>query len=85
MVSFWKHQKPPDPLEFICLGILIRSNWIFVTTNCADKLEPFSDIVIEYGVYTIHNISPKSSKIVNKTSLPPNYRFSIVYVSNFIK
>ena len=85
MVSFWKYQKPPNPLEFICLGILIRSNWIFVAKSCADNLEPFGDIVIEYGVYNIHNISPKASKIVNKTSLPPRSRFSIVYVSNFTK
>ena len=85
MVSFWRPQKKSHPSELICLGILIRSNWILLTTKCAEKLEPSSDIVIKYGIYAIHNIFPEESKIVNITLLLSNSVFSIVYVSNFTK
>ena len=82
MVSFWKYGKPRYPLEFLCLGILIRSNWIFLTTICADKWGPFDDIVIQYGGYAIHNIFLEESKILDKKVVTPGSKFSIVYVSN---
>ena len=81
MVSFWRSQKKSHPSELICLGILIRSNWVLLTTNCADKLKPFGDIVIEYGVYAIFDDFPKESKIVDIKLVESKSRFSIVYVS----
>ena len=84
MVSFWKYQKPSNLLELVCLGILIRSNWIFLTTNCADELKPYDDIVIQYGGYAIHNTFPTNIKIVGKELIESRSKYSILYVSNSI-
>ena len=82
MVSVWKNQKPPESSVLLCLGVLVRSDWILLTTKCVAKLDPFEDIVIEYGGYTIHNFNLKGSKIENKDSLDYDSKFTIVHVSN---
>ena len=82
MVSFWNNQKPPESSVLLCLGVLIRSDWILLTTNCAAKLDPFEDIVIEYGGYTIHNFITEESKITGKQSIDSSSKFTILHVSN---
>ena len=82
MVSFWRRQEVSKPLKLICLGILIKSNLIFLTAHCAEKLKPANKILIKSGGYAIHNILQNEMEIVNREKLHPHSMFSIVYVSN---
>ena len=82
MVSLWRRQELPKPLELICLGILIKSNLIFLTVHCAEKLKPPNKIVIKSGGYAIHNILPNEMEVANQEKVHPHSMFSIVYVSN---
>ena len=83
MVSFWELENPRNLPKLICLGIFIRSNWIFLTTNCAKEVERMgANTTIEYGGYAAENTLPdfinmNCIKGVNSLS-----KFSIVFVSN---
>ena len=83
MVSIWRRQEVPKPLELICLGILIKSNLIFLTAHCAEKLKPPNKIVIKSGGYAIHDRLPNEIEVANQEKVHPDSVFSIVYVSNF--
>ena len=82
MVSVWR-QEVPRRLKFMCLGILIKSNLVFLTTHCAERLKPANKIVINSGGYAIHNILPNEMEVDNQEKVHPLSMFSIVYVSNF--
>ena len=83
MVSFWELQNPRNPPNLICLGIFIRSNWIFLTTNCANKVERIgANTTIKYGGYAAESIMPD---FINKDCIKQVHslsQFSIVFVSD---
>ena len=81
MVSLWKRLEESKPLKLICLGILIRPNWIITTTQCASKSTPFNDTMIQFGGYAVQNILPDETKIVYKEEVNSRSQFSILYVS----
>ena len=87
MVAFWEYQEAPLPLKPVCLGFFIRPDWIFVTTNCADKLETFQEkphhTVMSYGGHLVRKSKPEFTSIVKKQQVDPLSKFSIVFVSNF--
>ena len=83
MVSFWKYQKPPNSSELICLGILIRSNWVFLTTNCAKEVKRLgTNTAIEYGGYAAKGTLPEFININCIKEVDSLSKFSIVFVSN---
>ena len=63
----------------LCLGALIKSNWIFTTTQCSKKLGPLGEVGILTG---INKITDCPEKILNsKQPLREKSEFSILIVS----
>ena len=83
MVSLWR-QKIKELKEFMCLGIFIRLNWIFLTTECKEKLTPFhdDDIFMKYGLNAREERIPDYINIVDIKEVDTLSEFSIMFVSN---
>ena len=83
MVSFWRHQNSTESSELICLGIFVRSNWIFLTTHCAKELIQLGkNTVIEYGGYATKHTLPEFINMDCIKEVHSLSKFSIVLVSN---
>ena len=82
MVSLWQRPLPCKPSKFICLGVLIRSNRIFVTTLCASRLTSYNDTMIKFEGYAVHDVLSPETKIVSEEEVCAGSKFSILYVSN---
>ena len=82
MVSFWEFEESEKKLKLICLGVFIRSNWILVTVNGGDQLNPPKDIVIKSRDKAVQNTLSQDMKIHDIKKLHADSRFKIVYVSN---
>ena len=83
IVSFWELLNSRNPPKLICLGIFLRSNWIFLTTNCAKEVERIgANTIIEYGGYAAEGISPGFINMDCIKQVHSLSKFSIVFVSN---
>ena len=78
MVSFWSHNTE----KLICLGIFIRFNWVFLTTQCKKDLENFSNIAVRYGFKASEDRIPDNIHTDGEKELDSLSKFSILFVSN---
>ena len=78
MVSFWSHNMK----ELICLGIFIKFNWVFLTTQCKKKLEDCSNIAVRYGFKASEDHIPDNMHNDRGKELDTLSKFSILFVSN---
>ena len=83
MVALWQNPFPFMPSTLLCLGVLIRPNRLFVTTQCASMLKSFCHIRIEFGGYAVHEVQSPKTRIVSKEEVSSPSKFSILHVSNF--
>ena len=78
LVSLWKIISK-QVYYILCLGALIKSNLIFTTTQCSNKLGSLSEVGVLTG---INNITDFPEKILHSTQpLRENSEFSILIVS----
>ena len=67
----------------MCLGIFIRLNWIFLTTDCTKKLKPpYDKIFMKYGLNASEGRIPDYINIVDIKEVDKLSEFSIMFVSN---
>ena len=78
MVSFSSHNTE----ELICLGIFIRLNWVFLTTQCKKDLEKVSNIAVRYGYKANEDRIPDNMHTDGGKELDTLSKFSILFVSN---
>ena len=78
LVSLWKMVSEKE-YYILCIGALIKSNWIFVTTQCSDKLNPLEDVGILTGM---NKPSDTPERILSsKKPFRDNSEFIILVVS----
>ena len=77
-------------LCILCLGALIKSDWIVITKECKKILPPYNEIIVSIGrnyinnvtidstIETIHDINEKSKFIIIVVS-------SCIYGAKFVK
>ena len=82
IVSFWKIISEKDEREFLCIGALIASNWIFVTKKCRDILRESGRTVICTGSSYFDDID--INFITSSTiEFPKKSKFIVLIVSTF--
>ena len=74
IVSFWKDHT-------LCLGVLIRSDWVLVIDECYNKLLQFPEFLPLFGGYVRKDFFPQIN-IVNVATISTNSRFIILVVSS---
>ena len=82
IVSLWSRKGVSEALQLICLGFFVRSNWIFLTKDCADDLEAYGDTIIKSPSNNVEKILSKGTKIIKFERVDALSKFSIAYVSN---
>ena len=93
VISLWEDKNPeksdPKNYEMLCLGALIKSNWILINIDCFEKVAKcaMNNIgILTYSMFREGN-SPKtkvfeySRKIRNNEAVDTKY--FILYVSSF--
>ena len=78
LVSLWRMLSDKE-YYILCLGALIKSNLIFLTTQCSKNLNPFKDVGILTGM---NNPLDTPERILNGPQpLRKNSEFTILVVS----
>ena len=82
IVSFWKKDLKIEKV-MLCVGALIKLNWVFVTFECSQILHPRNEIGVQTRTMYSNEIDPvliidREHKITGQS------RFTILVVSSFI-
>ena len=82
VVSFWKKDLQLEKV-MLCVGALIKSNWIFVTYECSLILYPRNEIGVQTRTMHSNKIDPVLI-IEREQEIPGHSRFTILVVSSSI-
>ena len=78
LVSLWEIISEKE-YNILCLGALITSYLVFITTQCSDQLEPLSEVGVLTGINDITDCP--DTILYSKQRLREYSKFSILIVS----
>ena len=88
VVSFWRVDKQNVPKELLCVGALIKPNWIVIPKGIFEPSETFDDIFLFTGRKMKNDkirYKDKSNlinfKIVGRKFIEPDFKLLIFVVS----
>ena len=88
VVSFWRVTEQNLPKELLCVGALIKPNWIVIPKGIFEPLETFDDIRLYTGrkmkrdkIHDEENSNFINFKIVGRKFVATDFKLMIFVVS----
>ena len=88
VVSFWRVDKQNVPKELLCVGALIKPNWIIIPKGILEPSETFDDIRLYTGremnkdkIYDASHSNFINFKIVGRKFIATDFKLMIFVVS----